>query len=113
MNCKSNHGSPSKLRQVQLSNFNRVKVLGVGSFGRVELVQDKRDPTLMYALKLQQKQNIMTSQQLDNCLRERRLLEGKCATRRFLQKRRLQLLLEYFFFFISSSFSFLLSVVLL
>ena len=112
MNCKSNHGSPSKLRQVQLSNFNRVKVLGVGSFGRVELVQDKRDPTLMYALKLQQKQNIMTSQQLDNCLRERRLLEGKWCHVVFCKNVDCNYCWNTFFF-LSSSFSFLLSVVLL
>jgi serine/threonine protein kinase len=49
--------------------------LGVGSFGRVELVQDKRDPTQMYALKMQQKHNIMTSKQLENCMNERKLLE--------------------------------------
>ena len=111
MNCKSNHGSPSKLRQVQLSNFNRVKVLGVGSFGRVELVQDKRDPTLMYALKLQQKQNIMTSKQLDNCLRERRLLEGKWCHVVFCKN--VAIIVGILFFFLSSSFSLLLSIVLL
>ena len=112
MNCKSNHGSPSKLRQVQLSNFNRVKVLGVGSFGRVELVQDKRDPTLMYALKLQQKQNIMTSKQLDNCLRERRLLEGKWCHVVFCKNVDCNYCWNTFFF-LSSSFSLLLSIVLL
>lgn len=49
--------------------------MGVGSFGRVELVCDKEDPSIMYALKMQQKHNIMTKKQLENCLNERKLLE--------------------------------------
>ena len=64
-----------KLRSVSLSNFNRVKVLGIGSFGRVELVQERSDPTQMYALKIQQKSHIIELKQLDNCMNERKLLE--------------------------------------
>ena len=44
---------------------------------------DKKDPTQMYALKMQQKHNIVTKKQLENCLNERKLLE-LCSAHPFI-----------------------------
>ena len=73
-------GKKSTLKKLDFANMQRVKVLGLGSFGRVELVRycDPAEGTStpqLFALKIQQKANIVASRQTKASMRERLLLE--------------------------------------
>jgi hypothetical protein len=89
----------SALKKVDFTLIQRVKVLGLGSFGRVELVRYRQSETgqatdlsagsdtaaappatgkgnsQLFALKIQQKAHIVASKQAIACMRERQLLE--------------------------------------
>ena len=71
-------GKGSSLKKLDFANLQRVKVLGLGSFGRVELVRYRdapEEPQQLFALKIQQKANIFASRQTKASMRERLLLE--------------------------------------
>ena len=71
-------GKRSNLKKLNFANLQRVKVLGLGSFGRVELVRYRNapgEPLQLFALKIQQKANIVASRQTKASMRERLLLE--------------------------------------
>lgn len=61
------------LDDVRLSEFEIVGTLGLGGFGRVELVRNSRDMRT-YALKVLKKQHIVQTKQQDHILNERSIL---------------------------------------
>ncbi|XP_076264769.1 protein kinase, cGMP-dependent at 21D isoform X2 [Rhynchophorus ferrugineus] len=59
---------------ISLDDLEVVGTLGVGGFGRVELVQYTRDPSLTFALKCLKKQHIVETQQQDHIYSERNIM---------------------------------------
>jgi cGMP-dependent protein kinase len=67
------------LANVKLTDFVTIATLGVGGFGRVELVHAKNDKNKSYALKKMKKKFIVDMQQQDHVMQERGLLkEMRC-----------------------------------
>ena len=58
---------------IRLSEFEILKTLGVGGFGRVELVRNMRD-SKSYALKILKKQHIVAMKQQEHIMNERNIL---------------------------------------
>lgn len=58
-----------------LDDFDRIKTLGTGSFGRVMLVQNKNDSTY-YAMKILDKQKVVKLKQVEHTLNEKRILHA-------------------------------------
>lgn len=63
----------SKSSKVSLDDFELVKVIGKGSFGKVTLVRKKNDQKL-YAMKVLSKPNIVKRKQVEHTKTERRIL---------------------------------------
>merc|ERR1719461_585319 len=59
----------------QLDDFDRLKTLGTGSFGRVMLVQHKEKKT-HYAMKILDKQKVVKLKQVEHTLNEKRILQA-------------------------------------
>merc|ERR1739845_312498 len=60
-------------KQVNLSDFEMVRTLGVGSFGRVKFAKWKQDGKF-YAVKFMKKQEIIKLKQVDHINNEKRLM---------------------------------------
>ncbi|KAH9281565.1 cAMP-dependent protein kinase catalytic subunit alpha [Echinococcus granulosus] len=60
-----------------LDDFDRIKTLGTGSFGRVMLVQHKAKKTY-YAMKILDKQKVVKLKQVEHTLNEKRILQAIC-----------------------------------
>ena len=58
-----------------LEEFERLKTLGIGSFGRVMLVQQKSS-SRFFAMKILDKQNIVKLKQVEHTLDEKRILQA-------------------------------------
>ncbi|KAK7497552.1 hypothetical protein BaRGS_00011192 [Batillaria attramentaria] len=58
-----------------LDDFDRIKTLGTGSFGRVMLVQHKKNKEY-YAMKILDKQKIIKLKQVEHTLNEKRILRA-------------------------------------
>lgn len=58
-----------------LDDFDRVKTLGTGSFGRVMLVQDKVKKEF-FAMKILDKQKVVKLKQVEHTLNEKRILKA-------------------------------------
>merc|ERR1711874_179440 len=58
-----------------LDDFERLKTLGTGSFGRVMLVQHKSNKT-HYAMKILDKQKVVKLKQVEHTLNEKRILQA-------------------------------------
>lgn len=58
-----------------LDDFERLKTLGTGSFGRVMLVQHKANKT-HYAMKILDKQKVVKLKQVEHTLNEKRILQA-------------------------------------
>jgi serum/glucocorticoid-regulated kinase 3 len=65
--------SQAKAAKVSLKDFELVKVIGKGSFGKVTLVRRKADAKL-YAMKVLSKPNIIKRKQVEHTKTERRIL---------------------------------------
>ncbi|VUZ41740.1 unnamed protein product, partial [Hymenolepis diminuta] len=63
-----------ELKETNLQDFAIVGTLGVGGFGRVELVQLRKDPTRTYALKKLKKHYIVVTKQEEHVMNERTIL---------------------------------------
>jgi len=63
-------------RDKKLDEFKVVSMLGVGSFGKVQLVQDEAKPERVYALKVLAKANVVRRSQQQHVMNEKRLLIG-------------------------------------
>lgn len=59
---------------ISLSEFNLIRVLGRGAFGKVMLVE-KKDTKKLYALKSINKHDIIEKDQIEHMKTERRILE--------------------------------------
>lgn len=59
---------------IKLDDLDVVATLGVGGFGRVELVQYTHDNTLTFALKCLKKQHIVDTQQQEHVLSEKNIM---------------------------------------
>lgn len=59
---------------VELDDLEVVATLGVGGFGRVELVKDRKKPSVTYALKCLKKQHIVETQQQEHVFSEKNIL---------------------------------------
>ncbi|EJD74028.1 AGC/PKA protein kinase [Loa loa] len=59
----------------QLDDFDRVKTLGTGSFGRVMLVRHKESGSY-YAMKILDKQKVVKLKQVEHTLNEKRILQA-------------------------------------
>ena len=84
---------------IRLAEFEIIGTLGVGGFGRVELVRNTRDQRT-YALKVLKKQHVVETKQQDHVLNERNILiETRCnficrLYKTFKDKKYLYLLLD-------------------
>lgn len=59
---------------IKLDDLDVISTLGVGGFGRVELVQYVHDTSLTFALKCLKKQHIVDTQQQDHVFSERNIM---------------------------------------
>jgi cGMP-dependent protein kinase len=59
---------------IGLDDLDVIATLGIGGFGRVELVQYVHDPSLTFALKCLKKQHIVDTQQQDHVFSERNIM---------------------------------------
>merc|ERR1712076_181637 len=76
--CKSEFEeawSHPKHNTASLDDFERLKTLGTGSFGRVMLVQHKEKKT-HYAMKILDKQKVVKLKQVEHTLNEKRILQA-------------------------------------
>jgi len=64
-----------KHNTASLDDFERLKTLGTGSFGRVMLVQHKSSKT-HYAMKILDKQKVVKLKQVEHTLNEKRILQA-------------------------------------
>jgi cGMP-dependent protein kinase len=62
-----------------------VGTLGVGGFGRVELVQYKRDKNLTFALKCLKKSYVVEQQQEEHAFNEKKVMLA-CSDCQFISK---------------------------
>lgn len=58
-----------------LDDFDRIKTLGTGSFGRVMLVKHKQNGCY-YAMKILDKQKVVKLKQVEHTLNEKRILQA-------------------------------------
>ncbi|XP_076463302.1 cAMP-dependent protein kinase catalytic subunit beta isoform X2 [Babylonia areolata] len=59
-----------------LDDFDRIKTLGTGSFGRVMLVQHKGSNKEYYAMKILDKQKVVKLKQVEHTLNEKKILQA-------------------------------------
>ena len=65
-----------KKKKKTLNDFNILKLIGTGSFGKVFLVQDKDKNNKLYAMKVLVKEKVILLDQIKNTLTERKILEN-------------------------------------
>ncbi|KAK3791594.1 hypothetical protein RRG08_002949 [Elysia crispata] len=59
-----------------LDDFDRIKTLGTGSFGRVMLVQHKGESKTYFAMKILDKQKVVKLKQVEHTLNEKKILQS-------------------------------------
>ncbi|KRT79901.1 cNMP binding protein [Oryctes borbonicus] len=70
----SNFANISEYDYINLNDLDVIATLGVGGFGRVELVQYSQEPTLTFALKCLKKQHIVDTQQQEHIFSEKHIM---------------------------------------
>ncbi|XP_039272906.2 cGMP-dependent protein kinase 1-like isoform X1 [Styela clava] len=64
---------------LKLSDFTAIETLGVGGFGRVELVELNRDRSRTFAMKILKKKHIVETRQQEHIMNEKRIMmESSC-----------------------------------
>ena len=65
---------------LQLGELQMVATLGIGGFGRVELVKQANDASRVYALKVMKKQHIVDTKQQTHITSERQIMmDANCS----------------------------------
>ena len=72
---KHAHTITHEQNTAKLNDFERIKTLGTGSFGRVMLVQHKSTKTY-HALKILDKQKVVKLKQVEHTLNEKKILSA-------------------------------------
>ena len=72
--CHTNFSIHEEFKSLKLSDLRIIATLGVGGFGRVELVKCRKKPSVTYALKCLKKQHIVETQQQEHVFSEKNIL---------------------------------------
>lgn len=76
---KSIHRINEEFREVKLTDLRVIATLGVGGFGRVELVQIQNDSSRSFALKQMKKAQIVETRQQQHIMSEKEIMgEANC-----------------------------------
>jgi cGMP-dependent protein kinase len=67
-------GTDSGLQSIQLASLSYITTIGVGGFGRVELVQLTTDPSRTFAIKKMKKHHIVEMRQQEHILNEKHIM---------------------------------------
>ncbi|CAH1119440.1 unnamed protein product [Phaedon cochleariae] len=76
LNKPSSSSEQQEYEYITLDDLEVVATLGLGGFGRVELVQYTKDPSFTFALKCLKKQHIVDTQQQEHIYSERSIMMG-------------------------------------
>ena len=76
VNNKEGTGFQLDPKNVRLDDFELDRTIGTGSFGRVMVVNLKRDRDQRYAMKMLKKENIVKMKQVEHTLNERKILSS-------------------------------------
>ena len=63
------------IKSMQLKDFDKLKILGIGTFGRVWIVSDKKTKQT-YALKILDKEQIISHHQTKGVMREKEIMDS-------------------------------------
>lgn len=74
MSVKTSIFLPTEFRNIKIEDLTPISTLGIGGFGRVELVQSKSDKTKVYALKCLKKQHIVDTHQQEHVYNEKHIM---------------------------------------
>ena len=74
----------SSRQKFSIDDYNRIKTLGTGSFGRVMLVTHNSDTSTFYALKILKKSKIVKLKQVEHTIMEKKIIS--CVNHPFITR---------------------------
>ncbi|XP_044752145.1 cGMP-dependent protein kinase, isozyme 1-like [Coccinella septempunctata] len=75
LSIEDNH----KYQDIEMRDLKRIRTIGAGGFGRVDLVQHKKDSNLVFALKYLKKYKCILKEQRDHVLNEKNVQMNCCC----------------------------------
>ena len=69
-------------KETTLEDFKLLKVIGRGTYGKVFLIEERKNPGVVYAMKSLDKQSIIESEQYNETLLEKKIME--CIDHQFI-----------------------------